>query len=309
MTSMEQARMMYRNMPGFDQPSLVEAGSGWVLVNSSSGTISLNAPASGKVSHYLRVWWHPDWKFLLVQNNYRSRAPFTVSKRIHSNVQFTRHFNGTVGQSVYLLDLETERGLANYTVYYELPPMLVMNNYPEPGGISVYRDPDDFFAETDIKPLLFREFGVTSRGLEFSSALRLAHQDVWFSFSGVAGLWQPFLAAAELNGADRGKWAQWNARDFFVQELQIQFPGVSVADGSIELTGTGSGDIREQLELSTDSGPFSKAIAPLSPEVEDRLSGYRNETRTESRHESSLMSGRTRLYSRVHELLWLKRTQ
>lgn len=54
MTSMERARMMYRNMPGFDQPSLVEAGSGWVLVNSSSGTISLNAPASGKVSHYLR---------------------------------------------------------------------------------------------------------------------------------------------------------------------------------------------------------------------------------------------------------------
>lgn len=59
-----------------------------------------------------------------------------------------------------------------------------------------------------------------------------------------------------------------------------------MADGSIELTGMGSGDIREQLELSTDSGPFSKAIAPLSPEVEDRLSGY-PVGRTESRHESN----------------------
>lgn len=309
MTSVEQARMTYRSMAGYDEPSLIDASSGWVLVNSSSGYISLNVHKPLQITHYLKVWWHPVWKFLLVQNNYHNHAPFTISKRIHSNVQFTRHFNGIVGQTVYLLDLETQRGMANYNVYYELPPMLTMNIAPEPGGISIYHDPDVFFADTDIRQLLFREFGYTSLGIVFEQAAPFKHQDIWFSFGGGAGLWQPFLTVAGVNGADRGRWAQWNARDFFMQQLQIHLPGIYVTDNSVELTGMSSSNIREQLGMSTDTGPFSKAMAQLSPADQTRLSGYHKETLAVSRHVSDRIPGQMRFYNRVHELLWLKSPQ
>lgn len=307
--SMEQAKMSYRSMAGYDAPELTVASSGWLLVNRSSGDITLTTPSSIKtslqVTHYLKVWWHPGWKFVLAQNNYRQHTPLTVSKQIRSNLQFTRHFNGIVGQSVYLLDLENQRGLVNYTVYYEQPPMFVMNQTPESGGISVYPDPDDFFADTDVKALLFREFSYESRGLERGKNALFKHQDRWFSFGKGSGLWQPFLDAARLNGTDSGRWAQWNAREFFVQRLQLQLPGVYVEDNSIELTGMGSDDIFEKLLLSSTSGAFSMTTEPLLPTAQTRLNGYRKQSETE-RHNVPGSMTEQKLYGRIHELLWLK---
>lgn len=310
-SSMEQARLSYRSMAGYDAQQVTDASSGWVPVHRSSDELTLKTPqaadAALQVTHYLKVWWHPVWKFVLVQNNYRTRRSITVSKHIRSNVQFTRHINGIVGQSVYLIDLEQQRGMVNYNVYYELPPLRVMNFTPEPGGIYLYPDPEDFFSDMDVQPLLFRELSYAVMGFGYDKVGTLKHQDSWFSLGSGAKQWQPFLEAATLNGSDREKWAHWNARDFFVKRLQIHLPGCYVAANSIELVGMGSQDIREQLLLSNDSGVFSRSKAPLPLVTQTGLAELRENGRATGKQLPGSAPESARLFYRVFELLLLKR--
>lgn len=324
---------------GYTSKELGDVSDGWVQITDSKGKAALNAPyqlnpdyfyhvkeaekQSKKpalhVEHYLKAWYHPNKKLVFVQNLfYQTEKTFKKNvPKDPNNITYTfgvqQYSFAPVGQTLFLLDLETGVGFGAYNGYLNgenlAPPVIQRAGLAcyISQGLHIYKDPKEFFCNNNIKNIFYREIFYSgseeeriSGDLNFIRAGTVTGKGEFFSFVSGYTLWHSFLNAAKENGGDEAKWSKWDVHGFFVETLKIHSPGIYLNGIDYNPIMFGNEECHlppNKFIFSKESGPFSRSISELSSHQKEQIRLHRDENRLAN----------NRLYNRVNEVLMLRK--